>query len=57
MSAPDEKSKYLQQRCGVCKISQAFKVLNKRDEYERTLMVCTRCGSHTPVPGQQKQVR
>jgi len=37
----------------VCRQGRNFKYLpNERDEYGRTLMVCTRCNQKEPKPGQ-----
>ncbi len=39
----------------MCRQGRNFKYLpNERDEYGRTLMVCTRCNHKEPKPGQIK---
>jgi CRISPR/Cas system-associated protein Cas10 (large subunit of type III CRISPR-Cas system) len=54
---PKAKRPYTHQRCGVCRDLRDFKLLpNERDEYERSLMVCTRCNHKATAPGQVKQV-
>jgi len=46
---------YTQRRCPVCRTNTDFKYLpHDRDEYQRTLMVCTRCNHREPKPGQAK---
>lgn len=55
MSKP--RRPYTRQRCGVCRDLRDFKFLpDERDEYERSLMVCTRCNHKTASPGQVKRV-
>ncbi len=49
------KAKYMHRRCSVCRKDQNFKLLpDERDEFGRTLMVCTRCSSKKAAPGQRK---
>ena len=46
---------YTHRRCAVCRQGRNFKYLpNERDEYGRTLIVCTRCNHKEPKPGQVK---
>ena len=48
---------YTHAQCRVCRAGRDFKFLpNERDQYERTLMVCTRCNSRIPQPGQIKKI-
>ena len=47
---------YTHRRCPVCREDTDFKFLpNERDEYGRTLMVCTQCNSKRAKPGQEKR--
>jgi CRISPR/Cas system-associated protein Cas10 (large subunit of type III CRISPR-Cas system) len=53
--APLPRRSYTHQLCPVCRDERDFKFLPyERDEYERTLMVCTRCNTKIPKPGQTK---
>lgn len=46
----DMDDRYTNHFCGVCHTKTNHKVLPlKRDELKRTLMVCTKCGSHRPA--------
>ena len=47
------QARYTHRHCTVCRADKDFKVLEERDIKGRTLMVCTRCGSKIPVPGQK----
>lgn len=46
------RPKYTHKTCKVCRTERDFKILTERDIKQRVLMVCTRCGSKIPVPGQ-----
>ena len=49
------RGQYTHQHCPICRAERNFKLLpNERDEYQRTLMVCTRCNGKRPKPGQTK---
>jgi hypothetical protein len=46
---------YTHHYCPICRRKSDFKFLpHERDEYQRTLMVCTRCNHKEPKPGQTK---
>jgi CRISPR/Cas system-associated protein Cas10 (large subunit of type III CRISPR-Cas system) len=46
---------YTHQYCPICGADRDYKYLpDERDEYKRTLMVCTRCNQKRAKPGQVK---
>ena len=47
------RTKYTHRSCAVCRVDRDFKTLDERDIKGRILMVCTRCSSKIPVPGQK----
>jgi hypothetical protein len=54
---PKPTRPYTHQRCGVCRDIRDFKLLpREHDEYERSLMVHTRCNHKTSAPGQIKKI-
>ena len=47
------QARYTHRHCTICHADKDFKVIEERDIMGRMLIVCTRCGSKIPVPGQK----
>ncbi|WP_157509763.1 hypothetical protein [Leifsonia sp. Root4] len=49
-------SQYTHDMCRICRQKTNWKYLpNERDQWGRTLMVCTNCNTRKSKPGQEKQ--